>query len=114
MVTNEQSTLTRKFFRTLAARVRKIYSLANYEATHWLRTLIAPLERQVGERQASLRVRLVTVKQMLDSSEAVEARVTELEATQRRLEREIVHAQSIATELERVLDRESERLPAAA
>jgi hypothetical protein len=114
MVTNEQSTLTRKFFRTLAARVRKIYSLANYEATHWLRTLVAPLERRISERQASLRSRLVTVKQMLDSSEAIEARIAALEVTQRRLEREIVHAQSIAAELEEALDGESERLPEAA
>jgi hypothetical protein len=51
---------------------------------------------------------------MLDSSEAIEARITALEVTQRRLEREIVHAQSIAAELEEALDGESERLPEAA
>jgi len=54
------------------------------------------------------------VKQMLESSEAIEARITALEATQRRLERDIVRAQSIATELEQALDEESERLPEAA
>jgi hypothetical protein len=114
MVANEQITLTRKFFRTLAAQVRKIYSLANYESTAWLRTLIAPLERQVKERQSGLLARLYDVKQMLASSDALEARVDELEAVERRLDRDILHAQGAAMRLEEALDGKLEQLPEAA
>jgi hypothetical protein len=114
MVANEQVTLTRKFFRTLAAQVRKIYSLANYECTNWLRALIAPLERQVKERQSGLLARLYDVKQMLASSDALEARLDELEAAERRLDREVLYAQGAAVRLEEALEGTHDQLPEAA
>jgi hypothetical protein len=114
MVVNEQITLTRKFFRTLAAKVRKIYSLANYESTNWLRALISPLERQVKERQSGLLARLYDVKQMLGSSDALGSRVDELEAVERRLEHDIVLAQRAALRLEEALEGTHDQLPEAA
>lgn len=114
MVANEQVSLTRKFFRTLAAQVRKIYSLANYECTNWLRALFAPLERQVKERQSGLLARLYDVKQMLASSDALEARLDELETVERRLDREILYAQGAAMRLEAALEGTHDQLPEAA
>lgn len=114
MVVNEQITLTRKFFRTLAAKVRKIYALANYESTNWLRALISPLERQVKERQSGLLARLYDVKQMLGSSDALGARVDELEARERSLEHDILLAQRAATRLEEALEGTHDQLPEAA
>jgi hypothetical protein len=114
MVVNEQITLTRKFFRTLAAKVRKIYSLANYESTNWLRALITPIERQVKERQSGLLARLYDVKQMLGSSDAIATRVDELEAVERGLEHDILLAQRAAMRLEEALEGTHDQLPEAA
>ena len=62
MLTNEQYTLTTKFFETLASRVVNIYEVANREADNWLKAVMAPMETQVREHQMQLRRRLESIK----------------------------------------------------
>ncbi len=79
MLTNEQYTLTAKFFETLASRVVNIYEVANREADSWLKAVMAPMETQVREHQMQLRRRLESIKRIHKATDTLEDRISELE-----------------------------------
>ena len=102
MLTNEQYTLTAKFFETLASRVVNIYEVANREADSWLKAVMAPMETQVREHQMQLRRRLESIKRIHKATDTLEDRIAELEEMRvsihqqldmlRQLEADIKHA----------------------
>jgi hypothetical protein len=102
MLTNEQYTLTAKFFETLASRVVNIYEVANREADSWLKAVMAPMETQVREHQMQLRRRLESIKRIHKATDTLEDRIAELEEMRlsidkqlealNRLESDIKHA----------------------
>ncbi|MCC6610120.1 MAG: dynamin family protein [Burkholderiales bacterium] len=104
MLTYEQVSLTRRFFKTIAAEVRDICTVANLEATHWLRRLIAPIETQIRERQSQLRHHILAVKRLQLATDTLEERIAELEHDLRGLVAELDGLLAIAAELDLVLD----------
>lgn len=82
MLTNEQYTLTAKFFETLASRVVNIYEVANREADNWLKAVMAPMETQVREHQMQLRRRLESIKRIHKATDTLEDRIAELQQMQ--------------------------------
>ena len=103
MLTQEQVALTRRFFRTLATQIKRIFVVANHDATQWLRNGLRPLERQIRDRQAILREKLVAVKRIHADVDALKSRVASLEDAKRELDRQSKHLQSILDETEREL-----------
>jgi len=103
MLTQEQIALTRRFFRTLATQIKRIFVVANHDATQWLRHGLRPLERQIRDRQALLREKLVAVKRINADADSLKSRVASLEAAKRELDRQSRHLQSILDETEREL-----------
>ena len=79
MLTNEQYTLTAKFFETLASRVINIYEVANREADNWLKAVMSPMETQVREHQMQLRRRLESIKRIHKATDTLEDRIAELQ-----------------------------------
>lgn len=79
MLTNEQYTLTAKFFETLASRVINIYEVANREADNWLKAIMSPMETQVREHQMQLRRRLESIKRIHKATNTLEDRIAELQ-----------------------------------
>ena len=79
MLTNEQYTLTAKFFETLASRVINIYEVANREADNWLKAIMSPMETQVREHQMQLRRRLESIKRIHKATDTLEDRIAELQ-----------------------------------
>ncbi len=82
LLTNEQFTLTAKFFETLASRVITIYEVANREADSWLKSVMSPMETQVREHQMQLRRRLESVKRIHRATDTLEDRIAELQEMQ--------------------------------
>jgi hypothetical protein len=78
MLTNEQFTLTTKFFETMASRVVHIYEIANRDAENWLKAVMAPMETQVREHQLQLRRRLESIKRIHKATDTLEDRIAEL------------------------------------
>jgi hypothetical protein len=101
MLTQEQISLTRRFFRTLATQVTRIFVVANHDAAQWLRSGLRPLERQIRDRQAALREKLVAVKRIHTDVDSLQSRADDLGETQRALELQCRHLQSILDETER-------------
>jgi len=105
LVTTEKWALTRRFFESVAARIKEVYDLANREVESWLRAVIAPIEGQVREHQAQLRRRLESVQRVLDATQSLEARIAEIEQTRMRAEQDLAIAAELAEQVRKVLDR---------
>ena len=79
MVSKAKFTLMKRFFETVAIRVKHVYDIANRDLDSWLKTVMAPLETQVREHHLQLRRRLESVKRIHRASDELEERVAELE-----------------------------------
>ncbi|MEP6942757.1 MAG: dynamin family protein [Betaproteobacteria bacterium] len=79
MVSKAKFTLMKRFFETVAIRVKHVYDIANRDLDSWLKTVMAPLETQVREHHMQLRRRLESVKRIHRASDELEERVSELE-----------------------------------
>ncbi len=79
LATTSQWALMRRFFESVAARLREIYELAARELEAWLRAVMAPIESQVREYQGQLKRRLETVRRVLDANDTLEGRLAQIE-----------------------------------
>jgi len=79
MVSKAKFALMKRFFETIAIRVKHVYDIANRDLETWLKALMAPLETQVREHHLQLRRRLESIKRIHRASEELEERLLELE-----------------------------------
>ncbi|HOA92748.1 MAG TPA: GTPase, partial [Quisquiliibacterium sp.] len=103
LVTTEKWALMRRFFESVAARIKEVYDLANREVEAWLRAVIAPIEGQVREHQAQLRRRLDSVKRVLDATESLDARIAEIDESRAQVEQQLAIAGELADQVRTVL-----------
>lgn len=114
LVTTEKWALTRRFFESVAVRLRELYERAGRELEDWQRALMAPIETQVREHQGQLRRRLDSVRRVLDASDQLSGRIAELEEARGRVERQLADLQAARGEVGRVLERREASLDEAA
>ncbi|RPH46395.1 MAG: GTPase [Burkholderiales bacterium] len=105
LVTTEKWALTRRFFESVAVRIRDVYEKAGRELESWLRAVIAPIESQVREHQQQLRRRLDSVQRVMQASEQLETRIAELEEHRVQVEQQHASLQALAREVAGVLER---------
>jgi len=79
MLSKAKFALTRRFFETIASRVKHVYDVANRDIESWLRAVMSPLETQVREHHMQLRRRLDSVERIHSASGELEERIGELE-----------------------------------
>jgi hypothetical protein len=80
MASKAKFPLMRRFFETVASRVKHLYDVANRDVEAWLKSVMSPLETQVREHQLQLRRRLESIKRIHRASDELEERVAELNA----------------------------------
>lgn len=80
MVSKAKFALMKRFFETIASRVKHVYDIANRDLDSWLRAVMSPLETQVKEHHLQLRRRLDSIKRIHRASDELEERVAELVA----------------------------------
>ena len=85
MVSKAKYALMKRFFETVAIRVKHVYDIANRDLEAWLRAVMAPLETQVREHHLQLRRRLESVKRIHRASDELEERIAELEQSENAL-----------------------------
>ncbi|TMH64004.1 MAG: GTPase [Betaproteobacteria bacterium] len=107
MVSKAKFTLMKRFFETIAIRVKHVYDIANRDLESWLKAVMAPLETQVREHHIQLRRRLESVKRIHRASDELEERIVELEqaeaglrAQSNALNREIVAIDAVIEQTE--------------
>jgi len=79
MVSKAKFALMKRFFETIASRVKHVYVIANRDAEAWLKAVMSPLETQVREHHIQLRRRLDSIKRIHRASDELEDRIGELE-----------------------------------
>src|ERR1700745_2949248 len=79
MVSKAKFTLMRRFFETVAIRVKHVYDIANRDLDSWLKTVMARLEPQRPDHHMQLGRRLESVKRIHRASDELEERISELE-----------------------------------
>ncbi|MCC6194350.1 MAG: dynamin family protein [Burkholderiales bacterium] len=79
MVSKAKFALMKRFFETIASRVRHVYVVANRDAEAWLKAVMSPLETQVREHHLQLRRRLDSIRRIHRASDELEERIGELE-----------------------------------
>lgn len=80
MLTLRQSSITERFFETLAREMVRVFEVANRETEAWLKALIAPMETQVREHKSQLKRRIESVSRIHAATETLDERIQELEA----------------------------------
>jgi len=113
LATTSQWALMRRFFESVAARLREVYEIADRELESWLRAVMAPIESQVREYQAQLKRRLETVRRVLDANESLEARLAEIERERSLVEQRIGLASEYARRVTALLAENAETLARA-
>ena len=79
MASKAKFALMRRFFETVATRVKHVYDIANRDVEAWLKAVMAPLETQVREHHVQLRRRLDSIKRIHRAGDELEERIVELE-----------------------------------
>ena len=79
MLSKAKFALTRRFFESVASRVKHVYDVANRDVEGWLRAVMSPLETEVREHHLQLKRRLDSVTRIHTASGELEARIGELE-----------------------------------
>jgi hypothetical protein len=79
MVSKAKFSLMKRFFETIASRVKHVYVVANRDVEAWLKAVMSPLETQVREHHLQLRRRLDSIKRIHQASGDLEDRIAELE-----------------------------------
>ncbi len=79
MVSKAKFALMRRFFETIASRVKHVYVIANRDVEAWLKAVMSPLETQVREHHLQLRRRIDSIKRIHVASGELEDRIAELE-----------------------------------
>lgn len=107
LLTNEQFTLTTKFFETIASRVIHVYEVANRDVENWLKAVMAPMETQVREHQLQLRRRLESIKRIHKATDTLEDRIAELEQMEAVISAQLEDLGNLRKQMEQALDFDS-------
>jgi len=104
LVTTEKWALMRRFFESVAARIKEIYDMANREIEAWLRSVMAPIEGQVREHQSQLRRRLDSVRRVLDASQSLDSRIAEIDDSRTQVEQQLAISGELSDQVRGVLE----------
>ena len=113
MVSKAKFTLMKRFFETIAIRVKHVFDIAIRDLESWLKAVMAPLETQVREHHLQLRRRLESVKRIHRASDELEDRLEELEQSQAAVEAQIAALDRELVAIDAVIE-QTDALPLAA
>ena len=113
MVSKAKFTLMKRFFETVASRVRHVFDIANRDLESWLKAVMTPLETQVREHHLQLRRRLESVKRIHRASDELEERLGELDQGELAINAQLRGLEQQLRSIHAVIDH-AEQLPVAA
>jgi hypothetical protein len=104
MASKAKFSLMKRFFETVASRMKHVYQIANRDVEAWLKSVMSPLETQVREHHIQLKRRLESISRIHRASDELEERIAELvaqgealDALKRALDNRVRGIDSIAT-----------------
>jgi len=113
MVSKAKYALMRRFFETVASRVKHVYQIANRDLDSWLKAVMAPLETQVREHHLQLRRRLESIRRIHHASGELDDRLLDLQQSEEALSSELAALEREAAAVDAVVE-QPDTLPLAA
>ncbi|MFO1315348.1 MAG: dynamin family protein [Burkholderiales bacterium] len=113
MVSKAKFALMRRFFETIASRVKHVYVVANRDVEAWLKAVMSPLETQVREHHLQLRRRLDSIRRIHHASGELEDRIAELEQQEEAIRAQVRGLEQKARAIDAVVE-QPDALPLAA
>ncbi len=111
LMTTERRVLMKRFFESVAARIKDVYTKSHAELEIWLRAVMSPIEGQVREHQLQLRRRLDSVRRVLDASENLEGRIAEIDEGRSQVEQQQSVLSELAQTIQKLLAQEFDAAP---
>jgi len=113
MVSKAKYALMRRFFETVASRVKHVYQIGNRDLESWLKAVMAPLETHVREHHMQLRRRLESIRRIHHASGELDDRVLDLQQSEDALRAELAALEREVAAVDAVVD-QADGLPLAA
>jgi hypothetical protein len=114
IMTTPQVVLMRKFFDSIASRVKQSFLQANRDVEAWLKVVMAPLEAQIWEHKTQLKRRKQSIERIHLATDSLEDKVQALEKMQADLDAQQRTLLLLEAELKKVIAAQLASLKAAA
>lgn len=88
LVVTEQHFVIKRFFITMVAHARNVFSRSNDDARAWSKRVMAPIIVQIQEHKASIDQRAENLRRTANEKGSLEERIKELAAVKKDLERQ--------------------------
>ncbi len=79
VLTRDRWTLMERFFETVVAKSREVFSAAERDTEAWVKSLLPPIELQVREQRSQLKKRAESIAKIRDAQGSLDERIGELE-----------------------------------
>ena len=86
LLTTGQGVLMRKFFDSIAARVKQSFLQANRDVEAWQKVVMAPLEAQIREHKTQLKNRMQSIQRIHVATDSLEDKIASFDAMQADIE----------------------------
>ncbi|RJG04554.1 GTPase [Noviherbaspirillum sedimenti] len=114
LLTTHQAVLMRKFFDSIASRVKHILLQANRDVDAWLKVVMAPLDAQIREHKLQLKQRQKSVERIFEATDSLEEKITSFEQMQAELARQLQALRALEAGLAQAIASDMPTLAAAA
>lgn len=114
MLTNTRVALMRKFFDSVAARVKQNFLQANKDVEAWQKVVMAPLEAQIREHKSQLKNRMQSIQRIHVATDSLEDRIASFEALQAEIEAQKQGLQQMQDNLQAALNADLKNIKVAA
>lgn len=114
MLTNTRVALMRKFFDSVAARVKQNFLQANKDVEAWQKVVMAPLEAQIREHKSQLKNRMQSIQRIHVATDSLEDKIASFEALQAEVEAQKQGLQQMQDNLKAALSADLKNLKVAA
>ncbi len=114
LLTTHQAVLMRKFFESIASRVKHTFLLANRDVEAWFKVVMAPLDAQIREHKLQLKQRQKSVERIFEATDSLEEKIASFEQMQADLEQQLRALRAIEAELAQAIAADMPTLKAAA
>jgi len=114
MLTNTRVALMRKFFDSVAARVKQNFLQANKDVEAWQKVVMAPLEAQIREHKNQLKNRMQSIQRIHVATDSLEDKIASFEALQAEVDAQKQGLQQMQENLKAALSADLKNLKVAA
>lgn len=114
MLTNTRVALMRKFFDSVAARVKQNFLQANKDVEAWQKVVMAPLEAQIREHKSQLKNRMQSIQRIHVATDSLEDKIASFEALQAEVDAQKQGLQQMQDNLKAALSADLKNLKVAA